>query len=942
MKLDVMYPLALVLIPIVILGIILSAKGLRMGETRKKIEYCILRGIICLGLILALAGLRIKWSSDITTTVFLVDVSDSVEGRTKEIEEYLRNTIKDMPKKNKVAVIAFGGNSVVEQFVTDKKLFDELQGTPLTTATNLEKACSAAMGIFPDDTAKRLVLLTDGIETEGSIGTMQSSFAVSGIELDVIRLTQDTCPEVYVSDLSIPDRIHLGDTFPVTVTIKSNCKTKAMVSLYAGRTLKGQQEVQVEVGENQYVFQDVGDNGGLKSYRVTIESPDDNVSVNNEYSAFTQVEAQPKVLLIEGTAGEGEAFAGLLEAAGINFDRVTPSGVPNNMADLVNYKCVISLDVYYDDFKKEFLSILDSYVKDYAGGFICIGGEDSYAVGGYKDTELEKILPVYMDLVGEKEIPKMAVVMVIDHSGSMSTASADNTNVTGLDLAKQAAIEGLDSLRPTDEIGVLAFDDAYTWTVPIQEADNLKEITNQIATIGYGGGTSIFPAVKEATKKLKESDAKIKHIILLTDGQDTYHEFDSAVQDIVDNGITLSSVAVGGEADTKLMEDLATQCNGRYYFTDINNGIPRIFAKEVFLSVRSYLVEHEFTPVIVNAHEVLEGVAEQGMPSLLGYVASTPKPTCIRILESDQGDPILSTWQYGLGRTIAWNSDGTNEWTGNWAGWDKNPTFWKNLIQYTVSDTSLGEDTLEVVQKGAGAVIRYATDDYNSDTKIQAVYTKENGEQDTIELDPVAPGQYEAEIPLHEIGVYSISLQNKQGDTVKKSVNSAVAMQYSPEYRFDITSNALDSFLEQVGGKEITMEDEVFAAPVETVKAQQSLTGILLAITLVLFLYDVIMRRMNLSLFGGLGRRKKKEKPDGDVKEPKEQQEQSKSKEQSKKEPSEKTRKRTERNKEKTKKQPEKPKKTGVKNRKQQQEEKNKQAQENMNELLKRKQDRQL
>ena len=153
---------------------------------------------------------------------------------------------------------------------------------------------------------------------------------------------------------------------------------------------------------------------------------------------------------------------------------------------------------------------------------------------------------------------------------------------------------------------------------------------------------------------------------------------------------------------------------------------------------------------------------------------------------------------------------------------------------------------------------------------------------------------------------------------------------------------ALDSFLEQVGGKEITMEDEVFAAPVETVKAQQSLTGILLAITLVLFLYDVIMRRMNLSLFGGLGRRKKKEKPDGDVKEPKEQQEQSKSKEQSKKEPSEKTRKITERNKEKTKKQPEKPKKTGVKNRKQQQEEKNKQAQENMNELLKRKQDRQL
>ena len=252
-------------------------------------------------------------------------------------------------------------------------------------------------------------------------------------------------------------------------------------------------------------------------YKAVIEPDEDTIAVNNTYVTFSQIGAKPKVLLVEGKAGIADEYEKILTAANIGYDKVTGNGVPISLSQLNTYKAVITLDVHYDDLRAGFAKTLESYVKDYSGGYICIGGENSYALGGYRDTELEEILPVDMDLEGEKEIPKMAMTMVIDQSGSMASPSIDNSSVTGLDLAKQAAISGVRELRETDEVGVLAFDDKYNWTVPITKVDDTDKIAESIRTIGDGGGTSIYPALEEAYAKIITSDAKIKHIILLTD-----------------------------------------------------------------------------------------------------------------------------------------------------------------------------------------------------------------------------------------------------------------------------------------------------------------------------------------------------------------------------------------------------------------------------------------
>lgn len=846
MSIEMSNPWWLLLIPLVIAGLVISGRFIRMQNRERKIKYLVLRGIIAVLLILTLCGLSFKITTRKVTTIFLVDMSDSNEKNLEEMETYIRDSIDHMPKRNQAGVVVFGDNVLVDQFVTEKKIFSEVTSAPVSTATNLEKAVSTALTIFPEDTAKRLVLITDGLENAGSIEKMAGAVTAQDVDVKVIKLEQNMGEEVYVSNLELPEYVHVGDTFNVKVTIESNVSTQAVVSLYSGRTLKGQSTVNLTAGQNQFVFQDVGESNGTQDYRVMVEPVNDTMSMNNEYCAFTQVESEPKILLIEGTPGEGSALASIIQNCGVEYDRITPTGAPVEMANLIQYKAVVMVNVNARDLHPGFLDILESYVRDYAGGLICTGGDDSFAMGGYQDTSLETVLPVNMFLEGERDVPDMAIVMVIDHSGSMTTTADGGSGATCLDLAKEAALEGVNTLKDTDQIGVLAFDDSYSWVVPIQQLSNRQSVNNSIATIDFGGGTSIYPALNEAATQLQQSHCQVKHIILLTDGQDYYDQYSEVINKINDSGITLSTVAVGPESDQRLLQSLADQCGGRYYYTDINSGIPKIFAQEIILSGKTYIINEEFTPVITSQSEIIEGLMNDGVPTLLGYIGSSAKPQATVILQSDQGDPILSTWQYGLGRTIAWNTDATNQWTGNWANWKNYVQLWDNMLNYVVSNTNIDGDTLEVVQEGNSAVITYTTKEYSQETNVKAVCTDADGNTQEITLDPVAPGKYEANMSMDDIGIYTISLQNRNGEELQSSMITAAAMQYSPEYRFDLVADGLDAFVGQVNGQFVTYDDDVFAGKLENVRARTSLSMPLMIIAVLLFMLDILARRMNI------------------------------------------------------------------------------------------------
>lgn len=837
--------LILIFILLCIEGIIYYRQGTFPKKDKARRNLIIaLRGLVIVLLILAVINPSIVMKSRTLSTIFLVDVSDSVSNQRKEEEEFVKEAMSQLPRDEKAAVIAFGGDTRVEQFLSEKRLFSQIETTPIMTATNLEKAVQSALSLFQNDTGKRIVLLTDGNENEGTIGQMTQALKRENVQVLIKELDTWKGEEIYLNSLSVPEKINIGDTFQVKVEIESNVKTSAKLSLYAGDELKKTEQIQLETGKNQFLFQDTQNSTGLKGYRAVVEAQKDTIQVNNEYVAFTKAKEGDTILLIEGKKGIGSEMKKLLKAANIHYGAVIPDGAPRTMNEFMAYKSIILLDVYGDDLPNGFMDNLEAYVKDYAGGVVAIGGENSFALGNWRDTPIEKVLPVYMDLQGEKEIPKTAVALVIDRSGSMMEG---NGVVTQLDLAKEAAVSAMKAVRSTDEIGVLAFESSFEWVVPMKSASKKEEIEEGIYSIGLGGGTSIYPAIKEAYNELSQSDAKLKHIILLTDGQDEFNEYEDLLKGLKEDRITLSTVAVGDGADKKLLEWLAKEGKGRNYITNMNSDIPRIFAKEVFLSASSYLIQEEFIPVITSNSKIIE-TASKGLPVMKGYVATSKKESAQVHLMSNQNDPILASWQYGLGKTIAFTSDGENMWTSNYALWKEYSLFWKDIIEWTMTDTDNNHSRSTITQSGGKAVIQYETKDYDKNTEVTATYTNEEGQGKEITLEAFLPGIYQGKAYFNDTGIYSINITKKQDGKVVATENTAAAVQYSNEYKVSESKNSLQDWIKEVNGKWIKTGFDIKKEKIQQVATRKHLAQYVLTMAIILFMAEIICKRLQFDL----------------------------------------------------------------------------------------------
>lgn len=845
MKITAQYPMILLLIPVTAIILFAVSRSLRIGNKVRKGFIIGIRFILLCLVICAMADISVHISSRDTGTVFLIDVSESFAANREEAVKMVRDALKEMPHGNRAAVVAFGADAKIEQFMSDASLFTDIETMPVVTATNLEKAVRSGMALFNDDEAKRMVLLTDGSQNEGQIEKMGAVLMAEHVEVNVLQKDFDIGSEAYISDLTVPEKIQAGDKFRVQVEVESTVKTNAILQLYTGGKLSKQENVSLQAGSNSFIFQDTRKKQGFAEYKAVIIPEKDTINVNNEYSAFTEAGGAERVLLIEGIKNESKEFQKLLSSANVKFEVVAAKAAPASLDSMNRYKCIIMENTSAENLPAGFIDSLGSYVKDYGGGFIAIGGKKSFALGSYKDTPIEDVLPVNMDISQEKKIPEMAMVMVIDKSGSMQSDDAGNSK---LEMAKDAAASAVDNLRDTDSVGIISFDDKYGWNVNIQKANDKEDIKSGIYGIKDGGGTSIYPAVREAYDKIKNLDCQLKHIILLTDGQDNYYNaYPGLIEKFQENNITLSTVSIGSDADDRFLERLAESSGGRFYNTKAGSELSRIFAQEVYLAQKEYIVNRVFTPVIKNTGNILGSEIQDGLPSMAGYVATSIKPEAIQVLSSDKdNDPVLACWQYGLGRTVAFTSDVTNQWTGNYAAWSGYPGFWKSIINWITDIAEEEGSKVNVLQEGSKGKIIYTTPEYSGKTKITAAITDADGEKTEIELKAVSPGVYEGETEPGNSGIYSVNVRNTENGTVKDSRNTRLAMQYSQEYRFAEAQNSLDSFINQTAGQYIDSLDNIFDSKLEEVSSYKNITLPLLIAAVIFLVIDIVYRRLDI------------------------------------------------------------------------------------------------
>lgn len=836
----------LLLIPVVLIFMYLTLKKLK-GIVRKDKLVLISRILILMLIVTGISDITINLKGKNICTVFVLDVSDSMSNFRSEGIKFIDNALKEIPKNNKAGVIIFGDNAAVDKFMDRTKEYKEIKSAPTINSTNIEDAINSSLGLFDKGSAKRIVLITDGEENKGDLLKNIPIINKENIDLKVYKVDNAIGDEAYVEEVKVPDNISMGEEFSVITKIQSNIQTKAKLTLFSGRDKKGEQEVQLEKGSNTFVFKDVQTTGGFKSYRVLIEPDKDSNKNNNEYSCFTNVISKPNILVIEGSGGSSAGVVETLKAANSQFNVILASGAPRSLNELLEYKTIILSDVHVDDLNKGFMENIESYVKDYGGGVVTFGGKSSYALGGYKDTALEKILPVNMDKKGKNEVPQISISLVIDKSGSMSGGDG---SVSKLTLAKEAAMRSLDNLRAIDEINVIAFDDKYQKVVERQKVNDKEEIKGMIAGIGIGGGTSIYPALEEAYKIQAESNAKIKHIILLTDGQDAFgiSNYSDLIGNINNAGITLSTVSVGEDADSTLLERLAEMGKGRTYHTDKYTDIPRIFAKEVLLSTGTYIINEEFNPKVVSNHEILNGVlVDNSLPTLLGYVGTSIKDKAIEILSSNHDEPILAANQYGLGKTVSWTSDINGEWSGNLLTWNKGAQLIKNSIYWTIPDLS-DEGKISITQSGNEAVVEFYSDSVKDGSKIKGVYNSETGEKGEVELNQEEPGKFVGRVKLSNLGFYTFNIREENSGEILNNYNGAFPFQYSEEYKFNKSKEKIDTLVTEVNGSFINKPKEVFAGELKSSYKPMNLTIPALVIAIFLFLFDIVYRRLNLDL----------------------------------------------------------------------------------------------
>lgn len=804
--------------------------------------YLGVRVVGILLLLMALFGVSVNKRDAANTTIFLVDISNSNEQNLTAMEDFLNKALKEMPKENQYGIVTFGKNSLVEQFLTKENHFSRIMSLPDKTATNFEDAMSRALAMIPANGAGRVVILTDGKETKGNLTNMASALVSRQVELLAYVYEVAQGQDAYVENVELPGYLYQGDVYSMTVTVESNYETDARIQIWMGTIQTDGYEVHLNRGTNQFRFRQKVTGENVESFEVRVVAAGDTCEENNSYHAYSVVDSVPKVLLVSGRKEDSSQYENLLRSAGYDYHVVSAINAPDALEELLQYKSILLENVYLSDLPEGFLSNIEAYVKDYGCGLVCIGGDDSFALGGYRESVLETVLPVDMELRGVNEIPTMAMIMVIDHSGSMSTDAGGGA--TSLDLAITAAETAVDQMRSSDYVGVITFDDTFSWVVEPTLAEDKNEIKTRIETIAEGGGTTIQPALWAALNGVKECDVSIRHVILLTDGQGESRNYKDIIEAYTNADVTLSTVAVGDGADARLLEQLAENCGGRYYYSDMASEIPKIFAQEVFLSGDTYLQNGVFELAVNGSNEITRGLFEAGWPSIYGYVSATPKNASDVLIASEKDDPVLTVMQYGLGHTVAWNTDVTNQWTAGFAGKSDYVQLWKRIVDYSVGNTAIGEDSVDVAAAGGYTNVVYNALDYGEQTKVEAVYTDPEGNTQTAPLQATAPGRYEAKLDTDITGIYNLSVRRLDDGNIANAVTTAVAVQYSDEYKFDVSTTAFTSFVERYGAM-LDPEESFWQQRKSGTRERYELTKWLILLLILWFLMDIAFRRFH-------------------------------------------------------------------------------------------------
>lgn len=809
------------------------------------------RSVVYSLIVFALADAQFRKTTDRVTVLYLLDQSLSIPEAQREAMRTLVNGLvrehRRDDKQDRAGVIVFGGDAEVELPPVDFNYeMARIESTVDRRSTDLAGAMSRAMSLFPHDSAKRVVLVTDGNENAGDGLRQARAMADAGVSVDVLPTPLSARSETAVDKIALPADVRIDQPFEARIVIDHEAD--------AGATAKGKLRIVRKTGDVEQVISEgpvtlkAGKN--VFSVRETIERADfytyearfvpndptaDASAQNNVATAFTHVRGKGQVLFIEDWEhpGEFDRVVEGLESEGLQVSVRTSNQLFASLAELQRYDSVVLANTprtsgfgagsggtvvsdTLSGFSDAQVEMLVRNTEELGCGLVMLGGDRSFGAGGWDDSPLEKAMPVDFEIKAAKVTPVGALAMIM-HASEIARGNY---------WQKRIAIEAIDTLGPRDYAGLLTWQvagDQWLWGQSqggmISVGPSRSNMKARVDRLTVGDMPQFDPAMKLAAAtfaKLTNPVPAIKHMIIISDG-DPSPPTAATIAALKKQKVKVTTVAVGahGPAGHKTMDLIAKQTGGKYYVVRNANALPKIYQREARRVSRPLVRELSppESPVKVLEHEIVRGVSD-AIPPTSGFVMTSVKDSSLVevILRSPlpadaESSTILAAWTYGLGKTVAFTTDAGERWSDSWTGWDDYDRFFSQMVRWSMRPTGdTGNFTLATdVVDGKARVVIDALDKNDEFLDLPAIggaAVRPDLGSTPLDFRQVAPGRYVAEIDADDPGSYMIVVNPGAGQGV---LRTGVNVGYSDEFRDRETNDALlDTIagLEAKGGAE--------------------------------------------------------------------------------------------------------------------------------------------
>ncbi len=776
-----------------------------------------LRTAATIVLVLALADPLWSTGPAAPAVVIVVDRSDSLAGDTStRIADWLDSALAAAGSSDRAAIVSFGGSVVMSQPVSSAggMNFHPDDSQLDTSATDIASALSMAR-ILPVGANRRIVLISDGAENSGSALDQAAQAASDQTPIDVLSVDGIGNRDLRIDSIAAPAKIWQGESMTVQAAIVAWETGSGIVTLLVDGQPAATQEADFQIGPNNFTFtlDDLGP--GFHDLQLAIDpgSTADAFAGNNSRSFGVVVRDAPHLLFVSQEGADNSFLIDRLTSSGAHVTETQPAGIPERLSALGAYDAIVLDDIPAAALSIGQIEALQQSTRTLGRGLIVIGGASAYGPGGYANTPLEDLLPVDIKVTEGKDRQRVALLLVIDKSGSM--ALDPSKSLSKIDMAKEAARLASDALLDGDEIAILAFNDRQQWIVRLTRIEGQQDrdqIDVAVEALDSDGGTEIYPALDVGFDEISKSDASVRHIVLLSDGKSSTGSRDSYTRLIADmrqSGTTLSTIAIGQDADTDLLQYLAEQGGGRYHAASTPEEIPLLTLQEAQAAGSQSVVRGGFQPIQTAASPIMTGVQPTDLPPLSGYDYVEIDPSAQQVLSSDRGDPLLATWQYGLGRVVAWTADDGIDFANGWRDWDGYANFWTRMMQWALPDPERGPVDVVAERSGSDALVTLAASDDDSNAtdldNARVALTGPDGSTATgITPYRSAPGQWQIRVANPQAGAYQISIDTGSDAPLLSTFSVPV----SPELEPDPNAPALmQQLASRTGGRVLSFDD---------------------------------------------------------------------------------------------------------------------------------------